>query len=130
MTGIWLKEEIKKQQAFDVLYVNQGQVLELTRSNIFIVTKEDKIVTPANMILKGVTRKMVLKIASSNYEVEERDIAVEELLKAKEAFLTGTSKKTLPIVTIDNHKIGNGKPGKITLQLLESFNKFEKKYTG
>jgi branched-chain amino acid aminotransferase len=130
MTGIWLKEEIKKQHAFDALYVNQGQVLELTRSNIFIVTKDDKIVTPANLILKGVSRKIVLEIASSNYDVEERDIDVEELLHAKEAFLTGTTKRILPIVTIDNHKIGNGKPGKITRQLLDLFNQFEKESIG
>jgi branched-chain amino acid aminotransferase len=129
MTGIWLKSKIQEEKAFDALYVNGGKVLELTRSNIFVITNEDKIVTPANLILKGVTRKIVLKIASSNYDVQERDIDVEELLQAKEAFLTGTTKKILPIVTIDNHKIGNGKPDKITHQLLQSFNIFEKKHT-
>ncbi|HNP19087.1 MAG TPA: aminotransferase class IV [Fulvivirga sp.] len=128
MTGIWLKSKIKEEKAFDALYVNNGQVLELTRSNIFIITKEGKIITPQKNILKGVTRKKVLEMAASHYDIEEREISIDELLQAKEAFLTGTTKKVLPITAVDNQKIGDGKPGPISRQLLEMFNQFEKEY--
>lgn len=122
MTGIWMKPEIRKQNAFDVLYINNCKVHELTRSNIFMVTSEGRVVTPANNILKGITRKNVLKVAYPNYEVEERDISLDEILNAQEVFLTGTTKKILPVVQIDGNKIGDGKPGKVTIQLLQLFN--------
>ncbi len=130
MTGIWLKSKIKEEKAFDALYINNGQVLELTRSNIFIITKEGKIITPEKNILKGITRKKVLEIAAPHYDIEEREISTEELFHAQEAFLTGTTKKILPITVVDNQKIGDGKPGPISRQLLEMFNELETIYIG
>ena len=43
------------------------------------------------------------------------------MLSADEAFLTGTAAELTPIREVDNHKIGEGKPGPITKRLQEKY---------
>ena len=119
LMAIWLKPYILDHGADDVLYHHNGIITECPRSNFFIVTKDDKIVTPANNILKGVNRKHILQLASKNYETEERDILIEEVMSAKEAFIISTTKGVLPVVEMNSKKIANGVPGKTTLLLGE-----------
>ncbi len=117
--GISLIKEIKEAGASDVLYQKNGVVSEFPRCNFFIVTQDNTIVTPAKDVLLGVTRKNVLGLATLNYKTEERTITIEEIAQAKEAFLTSTTKRILPIVQVDDKVIGNGKPGTVTLGLLQ-----------
>ncbi|ELR70363.1 Branched-chain amino acid aminotransferase [Fulvivirga imtechensis AK7] len=128
MTGIWMQREIMKQGAFDVLYHSGGRITELTRSNFFIVNDQDQLVTPGSGILKGITRKKVLGLASRVVEVLEKDILISDLHQAKEAFLTGTTKKVLPVTQVDEIIIGGGKPGETTRQLMDMFKGLERAY--
>jgi branched-chain amino acid aminotransferase len=116
--GIWLIENIKNANAYDVLYVKDGIVSEFPRSNFFIVTKDNVVVTPDKNVLLGVTRKNVLHVASSSYRVEERDVNINELWDAQEAFITSTTKRVLPVVRVDHQLISDGKPGKVSRDLL------------
>jgi D-alanine transaminase len=45
----------------------------------------------------------------------------DDLFGADEAFLTSTTREILPIVTVDDRAIGNGKPGLVTSKLLKAF---------
>ncbi|WP_185156131.1 aminotransferase class IV, partial [Fulvivirga kasyanovii] len=128
MTGIWLKKEIAKAGAFDVLYHHNGLVCELTRSNFFIVNQQNEIITPDRSILKGVTRRKVLDLARQKFKVHEAPVSVDDLRTAKEAFLTGTTKKVLPVTLIDDFTIGDGQVGSITKELMQQFSLFEEKY--
>jgi branched-subunit amino acid aminotransferase/4-amino-4-deoxychorismate lyase len=65
-----------------------------------------------------------MKIAAKEFNVKEEDIKFDELLKSDEVFITSTTKGIIPVVTIDNHVIGNGKPGIITQKLINLFNQF------
>ncbi|XP_021725071.1 branched-chain-amino-acid aminotransferase 2, chloroplastic-like isoform X1 [Chenopodium quinoa] len=89
----------------DVLYLDSvtgKYVEEVSACNIFIV--KDKIIsTPPTKgtILPGVTRKSMIEIArDQGFKVEERQIAVEELLEADEAFCTGTAVAVVPVGSI------------------------------
>ena len=117
--GIRLINKIKEAAASDVLYQKNGMVSEFPRCNFFIVTQENTVVTPSENVLLGVTRKNVLALAARNYKTEERAITIAEIAQAKEAFLTSTTKRLLPVVQVDGVIIGNGRPGKITLELLQ-----------
>ena len=44
-----------------------------------------------------------------------------DLYVADECFLTGTAAEVIPVVDIDGRRIGDGKPGKTTLDLLARF---------
>jgi len=62
-----------------------------------------------------VTRGIVLSLArKEGVPVEERDIGDEELRRADEVFLTGTTVEVLPVVRVDGVPVGSGKPGALT----------------
>lgn len=125
LMAVWLQPLMKEKQVDDILYFRNGIISEFPRSNVFIITKDNKLVTPAHNILAGITRKNVMALAAEKMAVEEREITTEELMNAAEVFLTSTTKRILPIVKINNKIIGNGKPGKITTVLYEAFLELE-----
>jgi len=117
IVGIWLQEKIKQYLADDVLYHFQGVISEFPRSNFFIITKDDVIVTPGENILKGITRMKTIELAKKDFSVEQRSMTMDDVRFAKEAFLTSTTKRILPVVQVDDMIIGNGRPGEITVLL-------------
>lgn len=126
LTGIRLLGEMKRQGATEILYHDFGTIREAVRSNFFLVTKDNKIVTPGEQILRGITRHNVITLAKQHFEVEERNVNVEELYFAKEAFITSTIKGSMPVVQVGDQIIGDGKPGEVTRTLgalLESYDK-------
>jgi branched-chain amino acid aminotransferase len=115
-----LKEAVRRD-ATDALFVNErDHVLEATRSNFFIF-RGDTLITPHRGILVGITRNVVLELARNRFIIEERPILLEELALADEAFITSSSKEITPVVQIDDHSIGDGKPGRRTYQLEQLF---------
>ncbi len=124
--GVWLLPQLKKHNADDALYYKNNTITEFPRSNIFIVTPENKMVTPKHNMLLGVTRKNILKMAEEIMPTEERDISLEELMNADEIMLTSTTKRIVPILKVNNQIISNGKPGKFTTILYEKLLALEK----
>jgi branched-subunit amino acid aminotransferase/4-amino-4-deoxychorismate lyase len=118
-TGIWLINKVKESQAVDVLYHKHGITSEFPRCNFFIIRNDDTLVTPAHHVLRGITRKNILRLASRKYKVEEGVVTLDDIAAAKEAFLTSTTKRIVPIVKVNETVIGDGKPGAISLALLE-----------
>ena len=125
--GIWIQNKVKEKNAADVLYYYKGIVSEFPRCNFFIITNENVVVTPGENILEGITRKHVLALASEKYKVEVRNVTLEETMNAKEAFMTSTSKRLVPVVQIDNQIIGSGKPGRVTNELFDDLVKLEER---
>lgn len=117
LMAIWLQPFIKLNQADDVLYHNNGVITECPRSNFFIVTDDDVLVTPANNVLHGITRMQILRHLKHICTIEERNITLDEVYKAKEAFVSNSSKNILPVVKVDQHKIGTGEPGPLTMRI-------------
>jgi len=58
--------------------------------------------------------RAVLRLAESQgVKLEERPFSVAEALVAREAFMSAASAFVLPIIEIDGHKIGDGRPGPV-----------------
>lgn len=121
MMAVWLQSIIKEKKAEDVLYYRNNILTEFPRANLFIVTKDNALVTPAENILLGITRKKLIGLAIDFIKVEERNISKEELYGAKEIFMCSTTKRILPIIKVDEIKIGNEYPGEITTDLYKRF---------
>lgn len=117
LMAIRLQDFIKEKNADDLLYQNGNEICECPRSNFFIVTKNDEVITPSKNILRGITRKKILGF--SDLAISEGAIKPEDLLNIKEAFITSTTKNVLPVLEIDGKQIGNGKPGKMTTKIYE-----------
>lgn len=128
LMGVWLQQKVKAHKADDVLYVHDNLITEFPRSNIFIVTQQRELTTPANKVLAGITRKKLLEVAPAVVPTYVRDISVDELKNAAEVFMTSTTKRLLPVTEIDGLKIGNGSPGTITKLLYNRFIEFENAY--
>jgi len=121
------QDELKKQKAFDTLYVKDDIISESSRSNFFIV-KNHVIITSDTNALSGITRKHVLELAKGKYRVEIRPIHIKELKTADEAFICGSTKPLVPVVQVDKIKIGKGKPGKFTARLRMEFKQRQRDY--
>src|SRR4051812_35758342 len=79
LMAIYLREELTRRNADDVLYYRDNQVFEFPRANVFLVTKDKTVVTPSENVLPGITRKKVLEIGGEQFATEERPISVAEM---------------------------------------------------
>jgi D-alanine transaminase/branched-chain amino acid aminotransferase len=121
--AVWLLPKLKAEGAIEPLFYYNGRILETSRGNIFLV-KDEVISTPKDNILQGISRKHLLIVALEKYDVDEREVFVDEIHKADEIFITGTSKHVLPIVQIDDTVVADRKPGPVTSQLMEDFERY------
>lgn len=112
-----------EQGAGECLLVRYGYVTEATHSSVCAVKNGVLITRPlSNLILPGITRKVVLEICAANsIPVEERLFTKEEFLEMDEAFISGTGSEITPIVQVDETELGIGKPGRITRLIQQKF---------
>ena len=106
-----------------IMLNNKGHVAEGSAENIFVV-KNGKITTPPLNadILDGITRDSAMKLLKSNKNrVIEKNLRINDLLKADEIFMTGTAAEVKSVTRVDKTKIGDGKIGEITKELQELF---------
>ena len=97
---------------------------ECTGENIFIVRK-GRLLTPPSSdsgALEGITQQSVETIARDlGYAVVYEPIIRTDLYTADEAFLTGTAAEVVPIRSVDDRPVGDGKPGPITQKLQQTY---------
>jgi D-alanine transaminase len=114
--------------ARDAWFVDKdGKVTEAASANAWIVTPGGALVTrhADHAILRGITRTVALDvIKAQGLSVEERGFTLAEAYGAREAFETSATQIVMPVVSIDGHKIGNGKPGPVALALRRVFHRF------
>ena len=76
----------------------------------------------SNYILSGITREVALELCrQEGIACAEVGVLDTDLARADEAFLTGTSDEITPVIRIDGHVVGDGKPGPITRRLADAF---------
>jgi D-alanine transaminase len=110
--------------ADDAWMVEDDLITEGSSNNAYIITHEGTLVTRqlGTEILPGITRQAVLKLADEiQLKVEERPFTIDEAHQAKEAFSTSASSFVMPVVKIDGHTIGDGRPGPIAQRLRELY---------
>lgn len=119
------KQKARAAGAFEAWQVDEdGFVTEGCSSNAWIVTKDSVLVTrPAsNLILNGITRQSLLRIAQEiGLKVEERLFTVAEAYDAKEAFVSSATTYATAVTQIDDAVIGNGKPGEFVSRLRSAY---------
>ncbi len=125
-TAVMLQKDRLKAKAIEILYTDHGRVLECSTSNVFII-RGDTLVTPADDVLHGITRKIVLGL-DHGLRVEERELGLTELLAADEVFITSSFKDIVPVVVVDSKKIAGGMVGEHTKKIIELFKVFLEKH--
>jgi D-alanine transaminase len=110
------KQEAKARGAYEAWMVEAGVITEGTSSTAFILDEASVLRTQplGHHILPGVTRRAVLRLAETiGSRIEERPFSVDEVKRAREAFLTAASAFVLPVVEINGSPIGDGQPGPV-----------------
>jgi len=101
----------------------EGYVTECGSTSFFIVRDGEILTRPLNNdILPGVTRRAIVTLcATKELRLNQTRFTLEDALQADEAFISAASTYVLPVVKIDGHEIGTGKPGELTLRLREIY---------
>ena len=111
----------KKQNAIESIYIDRkNRVLEGTTTNIFMF-QGNKLITPVQDILPGVTRSVVLELAKGHFEIDVRDVDKGEIASADEIFISASNKEIVPIIKVNDLTIGQGKPGEKTRKVMKLF---------
>jgi D-alanine transaminase len=128
LPNVLARQAAVAQGARDAWFVDKdSMVTEAASANAWIVTQAGRVVTrPTDHgILKGITRTVLFDvIKAQGLSVEERAFALSEAYAAREAFVTAASQIVLPVVRIDGHAIGEGKPGPVATALRRAFHEY------
>lgn len=124
LNNVLAKMEATQRGCDEAIFLDlNGNVAEGSAENIFMLKNEILITPPYIHSLRGITRDTILEIAKDfNLKgIEQRNISIFEFYAADEVFMTGTAAEIAPVIEIDGRKIGDGRPGEITLNIQEKF---------
>lgn len=114
----------------EILFTHaSGYVTETTVSNFFCVI-DGVLCTPANDMLNGVTRAVLLELAPKlGLKTAVRDISAAELKKASEAFITGTFLEMMPVRKLDETTFAHTTDAPVFAKLRAAFTAYVNEYT-
>jgi branched-chain amino acid aminotransferase len=124
-----LNNALAMQEAFrrggfeGVMRNYKGELAECTQSNLFVVKHGAALTPPIDAgLLPGITREFLFEVGrEAGIPVREAVLKDDDLFGAEESFLTSTTREVVPIVQVDDRTIGSGKPGPVTLALLDGY---------
>jgi D-alanine transaminase len=116
-------QKAKEAGAIEAVFVRDGVAIEATASSFFaVVDGEVRTAAKSNYILPSISRQVVLDLCRDHgIAHRETPVFVDDLWRASELFLAGTTLEVMPIVKVDGRTIGDGKPGPTTKRLAGLF---------
>ncbi len=122
-----LHQEARNQGANEAILIREGFAIEGSQSNLFIV-RDDIVITPpkSRHMLGGITREIVLELCQQNKIIcSEKNISEDDLHQADEIWLSSATREILPIVTLNQHAVGNGRPGVVWQQIIQLYHEYK-----
>lgn len=122
-----LHQEARKQGANEAILIREGLAIEGSQSNLFIV-RDDIVITPpkSRHMLGGITREIVLELCQQNKIIcSEKNISEDDLHQADEIWLSSATREILPIVTLNQHAVGKGRPGVVWQQIIQLYHEYK-----
>jgi branched-subunit amino acid aminotransferase/4-amino-4-deoxychorismate lyase len=108
--------------AHEALLLDVGYLSEGSNSNLFAVLDGEVATPPAVEVLSGVTRDLLVTLAAAHGRpIREAPLAVGDVARWSECFITSSSRHVMPITSIDGRPVGDGKPGPHTRWLSAIF---------
>ncbi|QKY68461.1 D-amino-acid transaminase [Lentibacillus sp. CBA3610] len=125
LPNVLAKQAAQENGSYEAILERDGIVTECSSSNIYLVKNDNIYTHPATKtILHGCVRMRVEQFAGNdNIPFVEEAFAVEDIFAADELFLSSSTSEVMPIVEVDGKMIADGKPGKVTRQLQEAYEK-------
>lgn len=127
-----LPNSLLKQQAQDVgaqeaLLIRDGYLTEGAASNAYAIINGTIYTAPKDeKVLPGITRKVVLELATNNdIAVIEQAVTASQLKQADEIWVSSSTKEVLPVTTLDGSAVGQGVPGHYWQQMDELYQQYK-----
>ena len=124
LNNVLALHEAKLKGADDALMLNdRGEVTEATTANIYVVTRGGLVTPPLEAgILRGTTRTRILELCQVNgIPTREASLHVEDVRRAEEVFVSSSVRGILPVVSLDEGTVANGRPGPLTRRIRDLF---------
>ena len=127
LPNILLRQTALDADASEAILIRDGYATEGAASNLFVVFDEKPasvLITPPKgpRLLPGITRDVILELAEANgIPHHEADIRAEDLAKAAEIWVTSSTKEILPVTTLDDKAVGDGKPGPVFRRMYDLY---------
>lgn len=111
-----------ERSAFEGLLTRRRRILEGMTSNFFYI-REGVLGTAGRGVLRGVTRAEILRLARQplGLPISYRALRVDEIPTIQEAFISSSSRGIVPVVQIDEVRVGSGKVGQVTGSLMRAY---------
>lgn len=111
-----------RPEAFEYLLLSEdGRILEGSGSNFYAI-RSGVLWTAGERVLEGITRKIVLRLAPQlGIPVQLEAVALSDVPHLDEAFMSGSSRGLIPIVSVNGESVDNGRPGPITRNLMDAY---------
>jgi len=129
LNNIMATLEVNRTDAQEGLMLNsEGYVTECIVDNFFLIDGGNIFTPPTSTgALQGITRDTVMELAAeAGHSVTEKMLTLHDIYVADEAFLTGTAAEVAPITSLDERPIGDGRPGPLTVGLIERFREYSR----
>ncbi len=127
LPNVLLRQQALEADADEAILLQDGEATEGAASNLFIV-KEGTLITPPkdNRLLPGITRDLVLELASSaDIPCLEQSISAAELRDADEIWLTSSTKEILPVTRLDDAATGTGALGPLWRRMHQHYQQYK-----
>ncbi len=123
LPNILASQEAHEQGAWEAILVRNGVVMEGSHTTVCGIFDGALVTAPVtNNILGGVTREVILKACRElGIPVKEFPIFENELPRAEELLILGTTTEVMPVVQVDDWFVGDGKPGPLTRKLQRAY---------
>ena len=104
-----------------ILLSTDGYLTEGPGFNVWI-SKGDRVLTPGDNVLEGITRLTVFDLCQElGLTAEVADLTPDDLYAADEAFLSSSGGGVIPITKVSDRAIGNGEPRSVTRRLSDLY---------
>lgn len=125
-TNDWMNRRAEAKaaipDAYEGIILNEaGQLLEGMGSNFYAIRGGVLYTAGDDLVLSGISRKIVQQVAPAIVQVVYQPIALSDVNTLAEAFLTSSSRGVVPIVQIDDIPLGDGQVGPLTQQIQAAY---------
>ncbi len=110
-----LRQQAQDEGAQEALLIRDGYMTEGSASNSYVVKNGVLYTSPKDKkVLPGITRDFILELADkAGISYREEAVSETELQQADEIWISSSTREVLPVTTLNNQTVGQGKPGPV-----------------
>jgi len=119
------RRQAQERGVHEALLHHAGALTEGSNSNLFAVIDDQVLTPPGEQVLSGVTRDLLVSLSlGKECAIREAPLALADVSRWSECFITSTSRHVMPVTTLDGRPIGDGRVGPLTRRLAAIFEEY------